>query len=96
VLVQGHWGSPLFSAAVFAEEVDVRDEESGDITTVDVQALLEAFLNIIIIIIIIIIVVVVVIIIIIIIIIIILEIITKIIMYMFLRSACYIDEVFIG
>jgi len=96
VLVQGHWGSPLFSAAfsaaVFAEEVDVRDEESGDITTVDVQALLEAFLNIIIIIIIIIVVVIIIII----IIIIILEIITKIIMYMFLRSACYIDEVFIG
>ena len=92
MLVQGHWGSPLFSAAVFAEEVDVRDEESGDITTVDVQALLEAFLNIIIIIIIIIVVVIIIII----IIIIILEIITKIIMYMFLRSACYIDEVFIG
>jgi hypothetical protein len=80
--------SSVFTAAVFAEEVDVGDEESGDITTVDVQALLEAFFFFFIIIIIVVVVII--------IIIIILEIITKIIMYMFLRSACYIDEVFIG
>jgi len=35
--------SSVFSAVVFAEEVNVGDEESGDTTTVDVQALLEAF-----------------------------------------------------
>jgi hypothetical protein len=49
----GSLGFSVFSAVVFAEKVDV-DEESGDTTTLDVQALLEAFLNIIIIIIIII------------------------------------------
>jgi len=42
--------SSVFSAVVFADEVYVGDEESRDTTTVDVQALLEAFLNIIIII----------------------------------------------
>jgi len=39
--------SSVFPAVVFAE-VDVGDEESAHTTTVDIQALLEAFLNIII------------------------------------------------
>jgi hypothetical protein len=47
LLVQGHQGPLLFFSGVFvAEEVDwVGDQESGDTTTVDVQTLLEAFLN---------------------------------------------------
>jgi hypothetical protein len=47
LLVQGHQGPPVFSGALIAEAVDgVRDKGSGDSTTVDVQTLKEAFLNI--------------------------------------------------
>jgi hypothetical protein len=59
-LGQGHKGPLLFSAVFIAQEVDgVRDKGSGDITTFNVQTLLEAFVN------------------------------------MLLRSACFIDEVFL-
>jgi len=47
--------SSVFSGVVFAEEVDVGDEESGDTTTVDVQALLEAFLNIVVVVVVVVI-----------------------------------------
>jgi hypothetical protein len=46
----------VFSAVVCAEKVDVGDEEAGDTTTVDVQALLEACLNIIIVVVVVIVV----------------------------------------